>query len=249
VKEKPSRPDDETLRLEQLAAQETKPDTAGRAGDPVQFFIDHLLLPWLWHPEMREGLPLRTLLASGKAWLATEVVEEAGHLNSRTEANDISPELSTAYRELWAFVLEATANLEGEALEQALAPFAWWFGWELPGEWTLPELLRLMERGIRPDPDYGLFRRLPGLAAEHPEETLRVLELLAAKGDEEWRLRVHEGEIRQVLEVSINAEDELIRARVEAVVHRLGRLGLGGLASLLGAGGRISSRGRPVIRD
>lgn len=154
-----------------------------------------------------------------------------------------------SYQELWTFVLEATANLEREALEQALAPYAWWFGSELPGEWTLPELLRLMERGIRPDPDYGLLRRLPGLAAEHPEETLRVLELLAAKGDEEWRLRVHESEIRQVLEVSINAHGELIRARAEAVVHRLGRLGLGGLASLLDAGRQTSSRDRPVIRD
>jgi hypothetical protein len=224
---------------EQLAARESKPDTAGRAGDPVQFFIDHLLLPWLWHPEMRERLPLRTLLASGKAWLATEVVEEAGHLIGRTDAKDLSPELSTAYRELWDFVLEATGNLEGQALEEALAPFAWWFGSELPGEWTLRELLRLLERGISPDPDYGVFRRLPALAAGQPEATLRVIELLAAKGDEGWRLRVHEGEIRQVLEASTDVDDGLIRARVEAVVHRLGRLGLGGLASLLGAGSRI----------
>ena len=224
---------------EQLAARESKPDTAGRAGAPVRHFIDHLLLPWLWHPEIRQALPLRTLLASGKAWLAAEVVEEAGHGISTAEAEDVSPELSTAYQELWAFVLEATANLEGQALEEALAPFAWWFGSELPGEWTLPELLRLMERGINPDPAYGVLRRLAALAAQQPEAALRVVELLAAKGDEGWRLQVHEGEIRQVLEVSINAEDELIGARVEAVVHRLGRSGLGGLASLLGASGRI----------
>jgi hypothetical protein len=33
--------------LSAVALRESKPDTAGRPGDPVQFFIDHLLLPWL----------------------------------------------------------------------------------------------------------------------------------------------------------------------------------------------------------
>lgn len=222
---------------EDLAARDTKPEMGGRAGDPIQFFIDHLVKPWLWRPDMREAFPLRTLLASGKAWLAAEVVEEAGRLIGRTEAKDISPDLANAYRELWTFILEATANLEGDDLRKALAPFAWWFDSELPGEWTLPELLRLLEIGIPPDPDFAVFRRLPSLARDHPEETLRVVEALAETGDESWTLRVHENEIRSVLEVSIRSNDDLVRARAEAIVHRLGRLGLGGLASLLPARG------------
>jgi hypothetical protein len=221
---------------EQLASQNAKPQIGGRPGDPIQFFIDHLVKAWLWLPDMREGLPLRTLLASGKAWLAAEVVEEAGRLIGRTE--DVSPELAGAYRQLWTFVLESTVNLESDGLKGALAPFAWWFDSELSGEWTLPELLGLLERGITPDHDYAVFRRLPSFAADHPEETLRVIEQLAERRGEHWTLQVHESEIRQVLAVSINAADDLIRARAEAVVHRLGRLGLGGLASLLQTPGR-----------
>ena len=224
---------------EQLASIDAKPAARARAGDPIQFFVDHLVMAWLWLPEMRETLPLRTLLASGRAWLAAEVVEEAGRLIGRTEAKDVSPELAGAYRDLWTFVLGATAVLEGDDLKKALAPFAWWFDSELPGEWTLPELVRLLERGIKPDPDFSVFRRLPSFAADHPEETLRVVELLADGRGERWTVQVHEGEIRQVLEVSIHSADDLIRARAEAVVHRLGRMGLGGLASLLQApGGR-----------
>lgn len=60
-----------------------------------------------------------------------------------------------------------------------------------------------------------------------------MIERLAGEGGERWTLQVHEGEIRQVLEVSIHSADDLIRARAEAIVHRLGRLGLRGLASLL----------------
>jgi hypothetical protein len=222
---------------EHLASLDAKPDARARPGDPIQFLIDHLVKAWLWLADVRETLPLRTLLASGKAWLAAEVVEEAGRLIGRTEAKDVSPELAAAYRDLWTLVLEATANLEGDGLKNALAPFAWWFDSELSGEWTLPELLRLLERGIKPDPDFSIFRRLPSFAADHPKETLRVVELLADEGGERWTVQVHEGEIRQVLEVSIHSADGLIRARAEAVVHRLGRMGLGGLASLLKAPG------------
>lgn len=218
---------------EQLAAQDAKLEARGRAGDPIQFFIDHLVRAWLWHSEMREELPLRTLLASGKAWLAAEVTEEAGRLIGRTEAEHISPQLAIAYHDLWTFVLQATSNLEGEDLRTALAPFAWWFDSDLPAEWTLPELLGLLERGITPDPDFTVFRRLPSFAPEHPQEALRVIEILAEGNDEDWAIRVHEGEIRQVLQASINSEDDLLSARAVAVVHRLGRFGLGGLAGLL----------------
>ena len=222
---------------EQLAARETKPDVSGRAGDPVEFFIGHLVKPWLWRPEMREALPLRTLLAAGNGWLPAQVVAEAGRLISRTEADDVSPVLAAAYRDLWTFILGATSHLGADDVKRALAPFAWWFDSELSAEWTLPEIVRLLELGVMPNPDFAIFRRLPSYATNHPVETLRVLELLADAGDERWTLRVHEGEIRRVLDASIHSDDELTRARAEAVVHRLGQLGLGGLAGLLHSGG------------
>ena len=218
---------------EQLAALDAKPENHGRAGDPVQFLISHLVRAWLWRPDVRDGLPLRTLLTSGMVWLVAEVVEEAGRLISGSEPEDITPELATAYSDLWAVILETTTGLEPDGLKQALAPFAWWFDSGLPTDWTLAALLGLLDRGITPDPTFAVFKRLPSLAAEHPEETLRVLEGLAERGDKDWSLRVHEGEIRQVLEVAINASDVLVKARAIAVVHRLGTFGLGGLASLL----------------
>jgi len=42
-----------------------------------------------------------------------------------------------------------------------------------------------------------------------------VVELLADGRGERWTVQVHEGEIRQVLEVSIHSADDLIRARAE----------------------------------
>src|SRR4029453_18347301 len=100
------------------------------------------------------------------------MVEEAGRLIGRTEANHMSPALIAGYRDLWGVILDGTSNLDAEALKVALAPFAWWFDSQLPGDWTLAELLALFDRGVTPAPTFALFRRLPSLAASHPEETL-----------------------------------------------------------------------------
>lgn len=112
---------------EQLAGLDDKP--AGKSGhlDVVERFCDHLILPWCHHPDRRDAVPLRALVESGKAWLVAEVVEEAGRMIGRTEAEHVTPELVTAFTGLWAFILEASSNLDAAAAKNALAPFAWWF--------------------------------------------------------------------------------------------------------------------------
>jgi hypothetical protein len=218
---------------EELATLDAKPGNRPIPGDVVERLIDHLVLPWLHRTEMRDELPLRTLVASGKAWLVAEVVEEAGRLIGRTPAADITAAIVAGYRDLWAFIIEASSTLDAEAAKTALAPFAWWFDSDLPGDWTLPELLALMERGILPDPAFPVVGRLPGFVAQHPAETLRVVEILAGGKDEDWTLRTQEAEIRTVLAGSIHAADPMQRERAAALVHRMVRLGLAGLASLL----------------
>lgn len=216
-----------------LIGLDSKPEHRGRAADPVERFIHHLVRPWLHHLEMRDALPLRELLASGKPRLVAEIVEEAGRLVHNTHADLVTQELGDAYRDLWALILDTSSRLEPDALVSSLAPFAWWFDSPLPANWTLPELVRLMELGVRPNPEFGVVRRLPEFAPDRPELTLRVVELIAEGAAKDWTLRVHEGEIRQVLAASIAGDDGMQRARAEAMVHRLGRVGLVGLGSLL----------------
>lgn len=218
---------------EQLASLGEKPKGRGGHWDVVERFIDHLILPWLHHPELRDSLPLRTLLTSGQAWLVAEVVEEAGRLVGRTEAEQVTTTLANAFADLWTFVLEASSNLEAAASKTALAPFAWWFDSALPGDWALGQLLSLMERGILPSPAFAVFRRLPDLVAEHPAETLRVVEILVGGDDEDWSIRTQEDEIKAVLAASVGAEDEFQRERAIALVNQLVRSGLPGLASLV----------------
>lgn len=218
---------------EQLANLDEKPKERPIPGDVVERFIDHLILPWLHDPDVRDALPLVTLVASGKPWLVAEIVEEAGRLIGRTPAEDVTPKLASAFTDLWAFILESSSNLDAEAAKTALAPFAWWFDSELPADWALGRLLALMDRGILPSPAFAVFRRLPALAADQSADTLRVVEILAHGGDRDWSLRTQEDEVRTVLAASVGAQDDLQRERAVALVNRLVRAGLPGLASLV----------------
>ncbi len=150
---------------EQLAALDSKPKERAGGADLFNQFIDQMVLPWLHHPDLRDELPLRTLVASGKAWLVAEVVEEAGRLIGRTRAEQVTPQIIEAYQALWPFILDATANLDPDNAKTALAPFVWWFDSDLPQEWSAQQLLALMKRKILPEPVFPVFRRLPALSA------------------------------------------------------------------------------------
>jgi len=217
---------------EQLARLDAKPPDRPFPGDNIERFATHLILPWLHQPEIRSAIPLRTLLGSGRPWLVAEVVETAGHLIHATGADDVTDALATAFQELWTLVLEEASNLDDEGRSRALAPFAWWFASPLPAGWTLPELLRLLEREVIPDHDFLILDRLAEVSATFPAETVRVIEILANRGDDQWTLRTQEEDVKRVLAASVDAEDALQRQRVQALVHRLVRLGLRGVASL-----------------
>ena len=46
-------------------------------------------------------------------------------------------------------------------------------------------------------------------------------------------LRAHENEIRAVLTPCLRGDDEMLKARAEVLIHRLGRTGLDALGGLL----------------
>ena len=96
------------------------------------------------------------------------------------------------------------------------------------------ELVRLLETGVAVDPVFLIIPRLGEVAATNPTLATRALDHMVPSGDDPWRIRIHEDEIREVLRAGLATGDALTAARAESLVHRFGRLGLLGLGSLLG---------------
>ena len=155
---------------------------------------------------------------------------------------DIAPELDAAYRDLWDLCRNPARTWTESVSRRRWRRLRGGSGRIYRENGLCPSCFSLLDQEVKPDPDYGIFRRLPSLAADHPEETLRVVEKLADDPEEPWTLQVHENEIRQVLEVSIHSSDDLVRARAEALVHRLGRIGTWRSSELAaGVVGQLSS--------
>lgn len=206
-------------------------DARGRIShvEPVERFVDHLVRFRDRVPP--EDGPLDIMLRSGRPWLVRAIVENSGRILQR--ASEIPGDVAASLQALWRRIRETADRRDDPAIRLALAPFGWWFTSPLPAEWTLPEVLRVLDGGAAIDPAFLVLERLGQVADEFPDLALRALEQIVAREEQGWTLRTHEVDIRRVLEAALRADDPMLRTRAEALTHRLGRLGLQGLRSLL----------------
>ncbi len=214
-----------------LAGMEEKPGREAPMTEPDERYIDHLVRLWVTDDITRTGGPLETMLRSRRTWLVSQVVEEAGRLINRS--GEVSKEIAEAFRELWAYIRRVAEETDGEAARASLGGFAWWFDSPLAVDWTLPELVDLLARGVRIDPEFEVFGRLGAAAEAYPTLALQALEALSGQIEEPWVLRAHENEIRAILTPCLRGDDEMLKARAEVLIHRLGRAGLNALGGLL----------------
>ena len=162
------------------------------------------------------------------------LVAAAGRLAQRSNQDEPLPEaIRTAFRDLWQ-VIRDTVRPRGPKITTALSAFGWWVNGDLAPEWTVPELVSLMEVGVNPDPDFGVLAALPSTVDSQPELTMRALELIVASHGERWRFHAHEADIRAVLERLLREPPGELLERAVTMVHALGGLGMLKLGELLG---------------
>jgi hypothetical protein len=212
-----------------LSSLDERPSES-RRDRPEDRFIAHLVVLSVNDHLPPEGDALSILLAAPKPWLLKAIVEEAGQI--ARSSGELDESIAASFRELWGKL--RTPGEASAALRNALGGFAWWFASTLDPAWTLVELVRLLESGVAVDPVFLVFPRLSEVAGRNPTLATRALNHLVPSGDDRWRIRIHEDEIREVLRAGLAADDALTSARAESLVHRFGRFGLLGLGSLLG---------------
>ena len=211
-----------------LCDLETKPEQRG-GSDAVDAFIHHLVR--LRDIVPTDGNPMDVMVRIGHPWLISSVVTASGRLIRH--AADISDEHAASLMGLWTRLRAIVEARPDRASVEALAPFGWWFASSLPIARTMPELLWLAERQVSVDPEFLVVERLADVAAEYPREALTVVEQIDRHAEHDWVLRGREDQLRTILAAALRVSDDLVRVRSEGLIHRLGRKGLQGLASLL----------------
>jgi hypothetical protein len=90
-----------------------------------------------------------------------------------------------------------------------------------------------LRRGIHLDPNFVVFSALPALAAEHPVETLEVVELMAKTDKEGWAISGSEEEVQKVLAIALETGGEA-ESQARALIDFLGAEGFVSFGELLG---------------
>jgi hypothetical protein len=222
-------------RYADVLANLAEPPTDKSANEnPVERFIAHLALLELHHELPTEGGPLEALLRSRRGWLLRELVKGSGRLAH--DSGDLNTDLMAGFHALWSRI-RAWIDAGGElALRAALEEFSWWFASKLPASWTLPELIDLLDLGVRVGPEFLVLPRLAEVAPGDQDRALRALEKMVPRTDEEWAFRAHESDAREILRIGLASPEAAISERARVLVNRFGRLGMVGLGTLLDAG-------------
>ena len=218
------------LYADLLAGLDDEPSRRISGVLPVERYVDHLV-------RLRERLPadeaspLLRLLTYGRAWLVSAVVENAGRILHG--ASELEQGVSDSFYRLWKLIRTAVEQRGDPAVTVAVASFGWWFASPLPAEWTLPELIWTLDQAGTSDPGFLVLERLADVAQSDPGLAVDALQRIVASSEHGWELRAQEAKLRTILSVGLAADDEMLKARTEALTNRLGRLGLHGLRTLL----------------
>lgn len=221
-----------------LAASDDAPTEKSATADPVERFIAHLVVLDLHGELPAEGGPLGSVLSSRRGWLLRALVKGAGRVAH--DSGELPDPLPEAFHALWGQIREAIEASGDPNLRTVLEEFSWWFASKLPWSWTLPELINLLDSGVRVSPEFLVLPRLAEVATDNEDAVLRALEKMVPRSDDEWAFRAHESDIRETLRIALASDDIVTRGRAKALIDRLGRLGMLELGSL------ISRTGDPV---
>ncbi len=125
--------------------------------------------------------------------------------------------------ETWEWIFDRGSDAEQESLSE----FGAWFGaQQFEDAWLLAQGQRVLELGVSLQPDFSVYKSLPGMADEHPREVVEILRLMITTDAEGWSVLGSVEEVRETLATVLGSGDESARSDAVAVLNLLGARGM-----------------------
>ena len=116
------------------------------------------------------------------------------------------------------------ANPIGHAKE--LAVFSWWFASPLlPLEWTMPQLLRVLERGERIEGAHLILERLADVSSLVPLGAIRALDLLVIHDTAPGHFYGWHDSTRRIIATALSSDQPEVRDLAARVLNALAARG------------------------
>jgi hypothetical protein len=186
--------------------------------DPTGALLGHLLSAYLNDLiELSDDSLLGVFFATAPLRLRRTFLEMIG--TDLSGEHDVSERVQTKLQQLWEWRAEKVLA-EGNVTE--LAGFDWWFGsGKLPHEWSVEQLLRVLEAGGGVTFDYVVTQRLPDLAAADLPSAVRILAALVEQAYTPHMVLSAREPFRTVLAAALASGDGELAATARTTISRL----------------------------
>ena len=133
--------------------------------------------------------------------------------------HDVSERVQTKLQQLWEWRSEKVLA-DGNAGE--LAGFDWWFGsGKMPQEWSVEQLVRVLEAGGGVTFDYVVTQRLPDLVATDLPAAVRIVAALVEHAYTPHMVLSARDQFHAVLAAALASGDEQLAAIARETISRL----------------------------
>lgn len=186
--------------------------------DPTGALLGHLLSAYLNDLiELSDDSLLGVFFATAPLRLRRTLFEMIG--TDLSDEHDVSERVQTKLQQLWEWRAEKVLA-EGNVSE--LAGFDWWFGsGKMPQEWSVEQLLRVLEAGGGVTFDYVVTQRLPELAEADLPAAVRILAALVEHAYTPHMVLSAREPFRTVLAAALASGDNELAATARSTISRL----------------------------
>ena len=186
--------------------------------DPTGALLGHLLSAYLNDLiELSDDSLLDLFFETAPLRLRRTFLELIG--TDLSGEHDVSERVQTKLQQLWEWRSEKVFA-EGNVTE--LAGFDWWFGsGKIPHEWSIEQLLRVLEAGGGVTFDYVVTQRLTDLAATDLPYAVRIMVALVEHAYTPHMVLSASEPFRTVLAAALASGDDELIAMARATMSRL----------------------------
>jgi hypothetical protein len=217
----------QTIYSQAVDQLSTAADTESQSYDSDHHVAEHLIT-YYWRGKLTlddNGLFARFWKKADDK-LRAHAIEFAGRSLSNTD-EDIPPEISARFKELWTTRLAtAKSSTNIPDYQDELAAFGWWFSaGKLGSAWEIAQLKEVLLLVRKIDPDSSVVERLVELAGTRPNDVVECLKLLVETTQKPWGIYAWLDEAKKILATVIQSQDTQARDEAIKLVHRLGSMG------------------------
>ena len=174
--------------------------------------------------------------------LRARTIGDVGWNLGQGGSSELDPSVQKRLMNLWEYRL-ACGVKNVNASRHELASFGWWFdSKKFPEDWSIQNLLTVVERFRNINPDFAVVKRLAELSDSHPYAAIRALGIIFEEDRNGWAIHGWADSPQIIVSKALTA-DEHSRAEAERVVNLLVARGHRGFRDTLKQKGKLADKG------